>query len=105
LEEQGETMQPSYIILFYNPEDKKLPEAFIEGGRPSISKYEKVIAAVKSEMLGERDLMRKTNLKQTQIRVIKADLIEQKIIREVTIGRNKKFEYITGAPTTQSKSF
>ena len=43
----GRDGQPSYIILFYNPEDKKLPEAFIEGGRPSIKKYEKVIAAVK----------------------------------------------------------
>jgi ATP-dependent DNA helicase RecQ len=101
----GRDNATSYIMLFYNPEDKKLPEAFIEGGRPSIPKYEKVIAAVKSEMLGEHDLMRKTNLKQTQIRVIKADLIEQKIIREVTIGRNKKIEYITGAPQLNPKAF
>jgi ATP-dependent DNA helicase RecQ len=101
----GRDNQPSYIILFYNPEDKKLPEAFIEGGRPAISKYEKVISAIKSEMLGEGDLMRRTNLKQTQIRVIKADLIEQKIIREVTIGRSKKFEYITDAPQLNTKAF
>ncbi|HPA29886.1 MAG TPA: RecQ family ATP-dependent DNA helicase [Bacteroidales bacterium] len=101
----GRDNQPAYIILFYNPEDKKLPEAFIEGGRPSISKYEKVIAAVKNEMLGERNLMRQTNLKQTQIRVIKADLIEQKIIREVTIGRSKMFEYITDAPPLNTKTF
>jgi len=101
----GRDNQPSYIILFYNPEDKKLPEAFIEGGRPAISKYEKVITAVKSEMLGERDLMKRTNLKQTQIRVIKADLMEQKIIREVTVGRSKKFEYITGAPQLNTKAF
>jgi ATP-dependent DNA helicase RecQ len=101
----GRDNATSYIILFYNSEDKKLPEAFIEGGRPSIPKYEKVIAAVKSEMLGEHDLMRKTNLKQSQIRVIKADLIEQKIIREVTIGRNKKIEYITGAPQLNPKVF
>ncbi len=101
----GRDNQPSFIILFYNPEDKKLPEAFIEGGRPSISKYEKVITAVKSEMLGERDLMRRTNLKKNQIRVIKADLMEQKIIREVTVGRGKKFEYITGAPQLNTKAF
>jgi ATP-dependent DNA helicase RecQ len=56
-------------------------------------------------MLGERDLMRRTNLKQTQIRVIKADLIEQKIIREVTIGKGKKFEYISGAPPLNIKAF
>ncbi len=101
----GRDNRTSYIILFYNPADRKLPEAFIEGGRPAISKYEKVIEAVKSEMLGERDLMKKTNLKQTQIRVIKADLIEQKIIREVTIGRSKKFEYISGALSLNTKTY
>jgi ATP-dependent DNA helicase RecQ len=101
----GRDGQSSNIILFYNPADKDLPEAFIEGGRPAISKYEKVISAIKSEMLGEKDLMRKTNLKQTQIRVIKADLIEQKIIREVTIGKSKKFEYITGAPQLNTNVF
>ena len=101
----GRDNQPSFIILFYNPEDKKLPEAFIEGGRPSISKYEKVITATKNEMLGERDLMRRTNLKQTQLRVIKADLMEQKILREVTIGTSKKFEYISDAPQLNTKAF
>ncbi len=101
----GRDGQPSYIILFYSPEDRELPEAFIEGGRPSISKYEKVINTVKNEMVGERDLIRRTNLKQNQIRVIKADLIEQKIMREVTIGKSKKFEYITGALPLNTKAF
>jgi ATP-dependent DNA helicase RecQ len=101
----GRDGKSSNIILFYNPEDKKLPEAFIEGGRPSISKYETVINAIRNELLGERALMKKTNLKQTQIRVIKADLIEQGIIREVTIGRSKKFEYITNAPSLNSNAF
>jgi ATP-dependent DNA helicase RecQ len=95
----------SYIILFYNPEDRQLPEAFIEGGRPSISKYEKVIEAIRNELLGESDLMRKTNLKKNQIRVIKSDLIEQKIIREVTFGGRKKFEYINNAPPLNIQSF
>ncbi|HEY4789666.1 MAG TPA: RecQ family ATP-dependent DNA helicase [Bacteroidales bacterium] len=101
----GRDGQPSFIILFYNPEDRKLPEAFIEGGRPAISKYEKVIHAIKTEMLGEHELMRKTNLKQNQIRVIKADLMEQKIIREVTIGKSKKIEYVMGAPPLNTKTF
>ena len=101
----GRDSMPADIILMYHPKDRELPEAFIEGGRPSIKKYEKVIAAIKSEMLGEWELMRHTNLKQTQVRVIKADLIEQKIIREVTIGRSKKFEYIPGAPTLNTKVF
>jgi ATP-dependent DNA helicase RecQ len=53
-------------------------------------------------MLGERDLMRITNLKQTQIRVIKADLLEQGIIRQLT---NRKFEYIVNAPALNTKLF
>ena len=101
----GRDGQPAYIILFYNPEDRKLPEAFIEGGRPSIKKYEKVIAAIKLEMLGERDLMRRTNLKQNQTRVIKADLIEQGIIREVTIGKSKKCEFVPNSQPLNTKAF
>jgi len=101
----GRDGQHSYLILFYTPEDRKLPEAFIEGGRPSIAKYEKVIDAVKSELLGERDLMRRTNLKQNQIRVIKADLIEQGIIREVMINKSKKYEFIPNSQKLNTKAF
>ncbi len=101
----GRDGEPANIILFYNPKDRDLPEAFIEGGRPAIYKYEKVIDAIKMEMLGERDLMRRTNLRQNQIRVIKADLIEQKIIREVTISKRKKFEYIASAPELNTDVF
>jgi ATP-dependent DNA helicase RecQ len=101
----GRDGKSSNIILFYNPEDKKLPEAFIEGGRPSILKYEKVINAIRNELLGEKELMKKTNLKQTQIRVIKSDLVEQGIIRELTVGKSKKFEYIINAPALNTKAF
>jgi ATP-dependent DNA helicase RecQ len=102
----GRDGQTSYIILFYNPsEDRKLPEAFIEGGRPSIRKYERVISAIKSGLFGERELIKQTNLKQVQFRVIKADLIEQRIIREVMYNRNKKYEYIPDAPPLNTKSF
>jgi ATP-dependent DNA helicase RecQ len=101
----GRDGQPSYIILFYTPEDRKLPEAFIEGGRPAIKKYEKVINAVKLELLGEKDLMKRTNLKQTQIRVIKADLIEQGIIREVTIGKSKRYEFVPNSQPLNTKAF
>jgi len=68
-------------------------------------KYEKVINATRNEQLGERELMRNTNLKQNQIRVIKTDLVEQGIIREVTVGRRKIFEYITNAPELNTKAF
>ncbi len=101
----GRDGKPTTIILLYHPDDRRLPEAFIEGGRPSVKKYHLVIDAVRNELLGERDLMRRTNLKQTQIRVIKADLIEQKIIREVTFGKTKKLEYIPGAPALNIAMF
>ena len=101
----GRDGQPSYIILFYNPEDRKLPEAFIEGGRPAIKKYERVITAVKSELLGERDLMKRTNFNRNQIRVIKADLIEQGIIREVMIGKSKKYEFVPNSQPLNTKAF
>jgi len=101
----GRDSQPAHIILFYNSGDKKLPEAFIEGGRPSLKKYQMVIDAAKSELLGEKELMMKTNLKQTQIRVIKADLTEQGIIREVMIGRSKKFEFVPNSQPLNTKLF
>ena len=47
-----------------------------------IFKYNKVIEALKKERLGEHQLMKVTNLKNTEVRVIKSDLIDQKIITE-----------------------
>ena len=109
----GRDGKPTTIILFYNSskddkgieEDCKLPKAFIDGGRPSLNKYNKVINAVKGEQLGERQIIKATNLKQTQVRVIKADLIEQGIIKEVIHGRSKKYEYQFDAPDLNTKAF
>ena len=96
---------PTNIILLYNPEDRELPEHFIKNSRPSTKKYQKVIDALKIEPFGEWNLMRKTNLKQTQVRVIKADLIDQGIIKEVMYGRSKKYEYQFGATVLNTKPF
>lgn len=109
----GRDGKPTSIILFYNSskddkgieEDYKLPKAFIDGGRPSLNKYNKVINAVKGEQLGERQIMKATNLKQAQVRVIKSDLIEQGIIKEVIYGRSKKYEYQFDAPELNTEAF
>ncbi len=109
----GRDGKPTTIILFYNSskdnkgieEDYKLPKAFIDGGRPSLNKYNKVINAVKDEQLGECQIMKATNLKQTQVRVIKADLIEQGIIKEVIYGQSKKYEYQFDAPELNINTF
>ena len=93
---------PTKIILFFNenkgregvPADYLLPYSFIESSRPGIKKYERVIDLLKQEPLSEREIMKKANLKQNQIRVIKADLIDQEIIKEVLYGtKQKKYEY------------
>ena len=94
---------PTRIILFFNenkgkedgvPADYSLPYSFIESSRPGIKKYERVIDLLKQEPLSEREIMKKANLKQNQIRVIKADLIDQGIIKEAQYGtKQKKYEY------------
>ncbi|WP_448518042.1 RecQ family ATP-dependent DNA helicase [Rhodoflexus sp.] len=102
----GRDGKTSYVILFYNPnEDKILPLSFIEGGRPAIAKYERVIEAVKSERLGLQGIAKATNLKQTQVSVILADLVAQGIVIEIIDGRSKKYEYRFGAPALNTKSF
>ena len=98
----GRDGKPTRIILFYNEKkdnesgiaaDLKLPLSFIEGARPTINKYQKVISLLQDEPLSEREVMKRANLKQTQARVIKADLIDQGIIKEVSYGKTKKYEY------------
>lgn len=95
----------SEIYLFYNPADNDLQLSFINNARPSLDKYERVINALKLELLGEREIMKATNLKQSQVRTIKADLLDQKIIREVMYGRSKKYEYQYNAPKLDFSSF
>ena len=110
----GRDGKPTRIILFYNeskdngrevPTDLVLPLSFIDGARPSIKKYQKVIELLKEEPLSEREILKKANLKQTQARVIKSDLIDQGIIKEVIYGKTKKYEYQYNAPVLNTKYF
>lgn len=102
------------IVLFYNENhdsesgiaaDSKLPLSFIEGARPATNKYQKVIDLLKEGPLSEREAIKRANLKQTQVRVIKADLIDQGIIKEVLYNRTKKLEYQFNAPALNTKHF
>lgn len=109
----GRDGKPTTIVLFYNnmkgedgiEEDYRLPKSFIDGARPSKEKYLKAIEALKDEPLTESGLMRVTNLKQTPIRVIKADLIDQGIAKEVKEGRTKYLEYQFGAKSIDMRLF
>ncbi len=108
----GRDGKPAKLILFYNnskdvngiEEDYKLPKKFIESAKPSIKKYNRVIEALKLEPLGTFDIMRKTNLTQTEVRVIIADLLDQKIIEKVDI-KKRKFGHVFGAPTLNTSLF
>ncbi len=102
----GRDGKPSFIILFYNPnQDKTLPLSFIEGGRPETKKYQKVIDTVKSERLGLHGIVKATNLKKNQVNVILADLIAQGIVVETIEGNRKKYEFKFGAPELDTQSF
>lgn len=109
----GRDGKPTQIILFFNgtkdaqgwSHDCLLPRAFIDGAKPKTACYQKVIDLLKEELLGEREIVKQCNLKTTQFRVIKADLIEQHIIKEVTSGRQKKYEYQFDAPQLNTESF
>lgn len=111
----GRDGKPTRIILFYNEKKEKesgiatdftLPLSFIEGARPTTAKYQKVISLLLQEgSLSEREVMKKANLKQTQVRVIKSDLIDQGIIKEASYGRTKRYEYQYNAPALDTKRF
>ena len=101
----GRDGKPTQLFLLFKPEDLDLPKHFIENSRPSLKKYRAVIEALKEEPLSEWDLMRNTNLTQTQVRVIRADLIDQGIIKEVLYGKKKKYEYQFNAPDLDSEPF
>ncbi|MFN2430579.1 MAG: ATP-dependent DNA helicase RecQ, partial [Cryomorphaceae bacterium] len=101
------------IILFYNDtkdidgvtEDLKLPSSFINGGRPPESIYLKVIETLKIEPMGFKQLAMAANIKLSQVRTIKADLIDQGIVKEVKYAGSKKLEYQYNAPDLNTRPF
>src|ERR1035437_490649 len=101
----GRDGKPSFIILFYAVDDKNLPLSFIENGKPAISKYNKIIEIVKNARLGIQGIVKKANMKQTQVKVILADLVEQGIVNEVIDTRSKKYEYKFGAKALNTEPF
>lgn len=110
----GRDGNPTEIILFFNdspvgnpPEayDLRIPKSFIENARPSIQKYERVIELIKDEPLPEVKLIINANLKRPQLRIIKSDLIEQGIAKEVVYDGVRHLEYQFGAPELDASSF
>lgn len=94
---------PTEIALFYNDQDNKLPESFINNSRPSIAKYHRIISVIQSESISLYNLIRKVNLKKTQVNVILNDLIDQRIA--VKYGKSNRYEYKFGAPKLDDSKF
>lgn len=102
----GRDGKASTIILFFNPNrDLKLPQAFINGARPKIEKYNRVINAVKQQQLGLYAIIRAANLTKTQVKVILNDLMDQNIVKKVKSGGRKFYEYQFNAPSLDTRSF
>lgn len=102
----GRDGQESFAILLYNPDkDKELPLSFIEGSKPSIDKYMKVISETRRALLGLHEIIRNTNLKQTYVQVILTDLIQQNIINEQMEGQSKKYFFNPNAPALDLSRF
>jgi len=101
----GRDGQEAFAILLYNPnEDQVLPRSFIDGSKPAVAKYEKVIAVTKKALLGRNEIIKATNLKQTQVSVILADLVDQGIINEQQ-GKSKKYFFNPNAPALDLTAF
>lgn len=93
----GRDGKPAIAILLFNPSaDLALPQSFIDGVKPSIKDYISVIKVVKQALLGRNDIIIKTNLRQKQVEVILADLIDQKIVHQNQ--GSKKYAYNPEAP-------
>lgn len=102
----GRDGQEAFAILLYNPnEDQALPRSFIDGSKPAVAKYEKVIDVTRKTFLGRNEIIKATNLKQTQVGVILADLIDQKIINEQISGKSKKYFFNPDAPALDVSAF
>ena len=101
----GRDGEIAYAILLYNPEhDQELPLNFIEGSKPSVMKYERVIAVTKKALLGRNEIIKATNMKQTEVSVILSDLMDQDIVNEQQ-GSSKKYFYNPDAPEPDFSKF
>ena len=111
----GRDGKTTSAILLYNSTimedgtetDTRLPRAFIDNAKPDKEKYMTVLRAIRTaeEPPGEKAIMLECNLKQTEFRIIKDDLIDQKIIREVHFGNSRKFEAVPAAGPIDFSSF
>lgn len=102
----GRDGQEAFAILLYNAkEDRELPQSFVDGSKPPIKNYDKVIEVTKRELLGLHDIIRRTNLKKTHVEIILSDLMDQGIINQQIIRNSKKYFFNPDAPDLDLNAF
>ena len=99
----GRDGRPTDIVLYYHPGDDELPEAFINGSRPPVRQYIRVIDALLEEPLTLYGLVRAVNMKKTRVNTILNDLLDQHIITRNAGTRRYEFRY--GAPELDTSRF
>ena len=96
---------PTQVILLSAPNDRKLPEYFINNSKPAIKHYERVIESLKEKKQTNRQLVKELKLYYQQGKTIIADLINQRIIRETKQGKFSRLELIPGAKPLNVEKF
>ncbi len=96
---------PTKVILLSAPNDRKLPEYFINNSKPSIKLYHAVLEELKKGKVTSRQLIKGMKLFYQQGKTIVADLINQRIIREVKQGTFSRLELMPGAKPLNEEKF
>jgi ATP-dependent DNA helicase RecQ len=81
----GRDGEVARCVLLYDPEDLSIQRHFIESAKPASTSYERVLALIKSNSSGWRqiDLLRMTGFSKTALQNILIDLEEQGLIQYI----------------------
>ncbi|MEI6816529.1 MAG: RecQ family ATP-dependent DNA helicase [Bacteroidota bacterium] len=101
----GRDGKPTNIILLHGPKDRRLPEIFINGHKPSTDKYEILLNILRKKKMSERELMKESEMNYFAVKVIVGDLINQRIVREIKLGMKRVLEYMPGAKPINTEKF
>ncbi len=86
------------VVLLYHPDDIKLPKLFINFSKPAAATYQKFIRVLNEEEMSETKLTDVLRVPDAVIRSVKADLLEQGIIRERLRAGKKVLSVIPSGP-------
>lgn len=95
----GRGNQEAYALMLLADEDWRLPTKFAERCKPTVEFYLNVLNALKQSPASSIDLIRKFNVKKTQVDIVLNDLAEQAIVNKT----GTKYEVRFNAPDIDFK--